>query len=263
VQVSAPIAGRCLAFVGFGVMQGTDWMAWHHHYDDPGSRASRRLRLLQERIRVVLDRAPVGPIQVIVPCAGQGRDLLGVLADHPRRDDVAATLVEMDLRNVGLARAFAQHLELSGITVVQADAGRSASYVDAVPASVIVLAGFFDYVSVEDLDLLVESLPQLCAPDATAIWVRRVVADVHSPASIRARFDAAGFHPIDTGLIEDAVVHVGVERLTDTPQPFRAGERLFTFRDPQLQPESTTTRVQRHLAWRARSVIRAARARMT
>ncbi|GHD35622.1 hypothetical protein GCM10010335_31060 [Streptomyces galbus] len=29
-------------------------------------------------------------------CAGQGRDLIGVLAGHPRRDDVRARLVELD-----------------------------------------------------------------------------------------------------------------------------------------------------------------------
>jgi hypothetical protein len=33
---------------------------------------------------------------VISLCAGQGRDLLGVLADHPRREDVRARLVELD-----------------------------------------------------------------------------------------------------------------------------------------------------------------------
>jgi hypothetical protein len=33
-----------------------------------------------------------------------GRDVIGVLAGHPRRDDVRARLVELDERNVAVAR---------------------------------------------------------------------------------------------------------------------------------------------------------------
>lgn len=39
------------------LLRGTDWLAWHGHYDDPDSRFSRRLALLQGRLRSVLDRA--------------------------------------------------------------------------------------------------------------------------------------------------------------------------------------------------------------
>ena len=60
-------------------------------------------------IKQALDEAPAGPLRVISLCAGQGRDLIEVLAEHPRRGDVRARLVEVAgsdrediLRGVGI-----------------------------------------------------------------------------------------------------------------------------------------------------------------
>jgi hypothetical protein len=72
-----------------GVAQ-RDWLEWHRDYDDPGSLLSRRLELVQGYLRAELDRAPAGGVRLISLCAGQGRDVIGVLAGHPRRDDVCA-----------------------------------------------------------------------------------------------------------------------------------------------------------------------------
>ena len=90
-----------------------DWVAWHAPYDDPGSNLERRLRWVQRRIRMALDEMLPGPVRVLSLCAGQGRDLLEVLADHPRRGDVQAVLVEMDDRNVAAAR----HVAARAITI--------------------------------------------------------------------------------------------------------------------------------------------------
>jgi hypothetical protein len=81
-----------------------DWVEWHRDYDDPGSPLSRRLELVQGHLCAELDHAPGGDIRVISLCAGQGRDVIGVLAGHPRRGDVRARLVELDERNVAVAR---------------------------------------------------------------------------------------------------------------------------------------------------------------
>ena len=72
-----------------------DWREWHTAYDGD-TPLTQRLAIVQARIADALDAAPPGPIRVISMCAGQGRDLLGVLADHPRRADVRARLVELD-----------------------------------------------------------------------------------------------------------------------------------------------------------------------
>ena len=73
----------------------SEWTAWHEGYT-PGSPLARRLAVVQRFILEALDTAPPGPIQLISICAGDGRDIFGVLPGHPRRADVRARLVELD-----------------------------------------------------------------------------------------------------------------------------------------------------------------------
>ena len=46
---------------------------------------------MQGHLRAELERAPAGDVRLISLCAGQGRDVIGVLTGHPRRDDVRDT----------------------------------------------------------------------------------------------------------------------------------------------------------------------------
>jgi hypothetical protein len=121
-----------------------DCVEWHRDYDDPGSLLSRRGKLVQGHLRAELDRAPAGDVRLISLCAGQGRDVIGALTGHPRRDDVRARLVELDERNVALARQAAQAAGLHGVEVLQADAGITDACAGAVPAQVVVACGIFD-----------------------------------------------------------------------------------------------------------------------
>ena len=93
-----------------------DWAAWHEDYDDPGSALARRLAAVQTVVRQALDRSPPGPLTAVSMCAGQGRDLIGVLASHPRGGDVRARLVEIDPRNVAFAERSARQ---AGLTVLK------------------------------------------------------------------------------------------------------------------------------------------------
>src|SRR6185503_4264281 len=99
-----------------------DWRAWHEAYDHRGSPLARRLAVVQQCIAAALDAAPAGPIRVVSMCAGQGRDLLGVLPDHPRRADMAGRRVEVDPRTVDVARRQAREQGVDGIEVVAGDA---------------------------------------------------------------------------------------------------------------------------------------------
>ena len=99
-----------------------DWHAWHDDYDEPGTPLARRLAAVQDQIRVALDAAPPGPLHAISLCAGQGRDLIGVLARHARGADVTARLVELHPRNAAAARDAAEAAGLPGVEVVTADA---------------------------------------------------------------------------------------------------------------------------------------------
>jgi hypothetical protein len=74
----------------------TDWQLWHTPYDDRTSALSARLSVVQEQLSRALDRAPSGPLRLLSLCSGQGRDVLPVLAQHPRGRDVTGRLVELD-----------------------------------------------------------------------------------------------------------------------------------------------------------------------
>src|SRR6202167_1391723 len=149
-----------------------DWVEWHRDYDDPGSLLSRRGELVQGHLRAELERAPAGDVRLISLCAGQGRDVIGVLTGHPRRDDVRARLVELDGRNVALARQAAQGAGLHGVEVLQADAGITDACAGAVPAQIVVACGIFGNLTDSDIQATVAALPSLCAPGALVFWTR-------------------------------------------------------------------------------------------
>ena len=65
-----------------------------------GSPLSRRLEIVQGHIRSWLREQQDRPVRVVSACAGQGRDLLEVLATEPSAPSVRARLVELDPRNV-------------------------------------------------------------------------------------------------------------------------------------------------------------------
>jgi hypothetical protein len=114
-----------------------DWASWHEAYDNPSSSLSARLRCVQAHLSDAVDRAPPGRISLVSLCAGQGRDVIGVLPGHPRRDDVRAVLVESDERNAGLARQAAAAHGLAQVEVRVADASLVASFADVLPADVL------------------------------------------------------------------------------------------------------------------------------
>src|SRR5438552_6274520 len=119
-----------------------DWAGWHRGYDDPESRLSRRLRVVQEHLREAID-ARTGPMQIISMCAGEGRDVVPVLADHPRRREIATRLVELDLRNAAIARTAIDAAKLECVEIVVGDAGLTDSYAGAVPADIVLACGVF------------------------------------------------------------------------------------------------------------------------
>ena len=208
-----------------------DWVRWHDAYDDPGSGLSTRLALVQAHLSAALAAAPDGPIRVVSLCAGQGRDVIGVLPGHPRQDDVMALLVELDPSNAATARAQAAAAGLPGVTVREADAGIVTSYADALPAGVLMLCGIFGNVSDEDIHRTVAASAGMCAPSGTVLWTRhRRPPDV--TGQIRSWFAAAGFEEVafespDTTTMTGVGVHRCLAAASSEPPD---GGRLFTFR---------------------------------
>jgi hypothetical protein len=201
-----------------------DWQEWHTAYDRPGTPLVFRLATVQQCIRGVFDAAPPGPIRVVSMCAGEGRDVLGVLEDHPRRGDVVGRLVELDPVLAATAREHAP----AGIEVLCADAGTTASYAGAVPADLVLVCGVFGNIVDADIMHTIEMLPTLCAPGAAVIWTRHRRPPDATPAT-RAHFTENGFEELAFHTPASTMFCVGMHRLTGAPRPFEPGRRLFDF----------------------------------
>ncbi|WBB70426.1 class I SAM-dependent methyltransferase [Micromonospora sp. WMMD812] len=206
-----------------------DWYAWHDDYDQPGSPLARRLAEVRRHLRDALDRAPAGPLRAVSLCAGQGRDLIPVLADHPRGRDVTARLVELDPRNAEIAASAARAAGLTDVRVVVDDAARTDAYADLAPADLVLVCGVFGNVSDADIRATVRHCAALCATDGTVFWTRHRGEPDLVPA-ICDWFAEAEFRPVAVTTPADRV-GVGVHRFVGRPRPLPAGVRMFEFVD--------------------------------
>ncbi len=207
-------------------MTASDWLDWHTAYDDADAPLRHRLLTVQRRIRERLDEQPAGPIRVVSMCAGEGRDLLEVLADHPRTGDVRGWLVELNPELAARAAAKAP----PGIMVEIADAGSTDAYVGAIPADLVLACGVFGNISDADIERTVRALPAFCAPGATVIWTRhRRPPDL--TIEIRRWFADAGFEPVAFDAPAEFEWSVGVHRYLAEPVALDGGRHLFTFLD--------------------------------
>jgi len=204
-----------------------DWQTWHDKYDRPGSRMARRLQVVQSQIRSVLDGSPSGPLRIVSLCAGQGRDLLEVLASHPRRDDVRARLVELDGRNTARAASAARAAGLHRVDVVTADAALTDHYRDLVPADLVLVCGLFGNIADDDIARTIDTCACLCRTGGAIVWTRHRDPPDLVP-QICGLFEASGF---DRQWLSDPREDfgVGVHRFAGIPRPLIAGLRMFTF----------------------------------
>lgn len=203
------------------------WVRWHAGYDDPDSDLSQRLVVVQQRVREAIDATP-GSVRLISVCAGQGRDVIGALAGHPRSSRVRALLVELDEHNVAVARRSAAEAGMAGVEVVRADAALTDVYRDAVPADVLLLCGIFGNVSDDDVRATVMHASRLCAPDAVVIWTRRRYEPDLTEA-IRGWFTEAGYEELGFDSPGTDRFAVGTHRLIRDPLAFDPDLRMFTF----------------------------------
>jgi hypothetical protein len=180
----------------------TDWVDWHDPYADPESPLSQRLKVIQRHVRTFLDECEAAAPRVVSLCAGDGRDLLDVLAEHPRGPQVRA--------------------------VICSDAASIDSYAAAIPAELVLVCGVFGNISDGDVRRTIDALPQLCASDATVIWTRHRYHPDRTP-TLKRWFAAAGFAERAFDSPGANQWSVGMHTFRGEPQPLAPGERLFSF----------------------------------
>ena len=207
-----------------------DWEAWHAAYDDPSSPLAARLGLVRLRLSEAIDRARPGPVRLVSLCAGQGRDVIGVLPGHPRRGDVHAVLVEADPSLAEAARGAAAEAGLAQVEVREADAAVVANFADALPADVLLLCGIFGNVSEEDIKRTIEASAAMCTPGATVIWTRHRLPPDLTP-QVRAWFAASGFSELAFDAPESStLIGLGANRLRRAATAGLPDRLLFSFR---------------------------------
>jgi hypothetical protein len=205
-----------------------DWLTWHDSYDTPGSRLHRRLNIVQREVQRAIEDMGPGPVRAVSLCAGQGRDLIGALDAHPRRQDVVARLVELDPRNVEIARDAARAAGLVNVEVAVGDAALVDAYAGAVPAHLVLACGVFGNLSDGDVAHTIAHVSRLCAPGATVIWTRHRRPPDLVPAIFRW-WQEAGFEEVTADTPADCNFTVGVHRLKVPPLSAEPGLRLFHF----------------------------------
>lgn len=201
----------------------TDWIQWHEGYNNPDSGLSQRLEVVRKRIAEALDRSPAGPIRIASMCAGEGRDLLGVLQTHPRARDVSGRLVELDPYLAARARASAP----AAIEVLCGDAGISESYEGSVPVDLLLCCGVFGNIIEADIQNTIEGWPMLCAPGGTIIWTRGSRAPDLRP-QVRQWVRKAGFEELSFDGPREGY-GIGVAKMIRVSKPYRRGVHFFRF----------------------------------
>jgi hypothetical protein len=189
-------------------VMSTDWSKWHDAYAAPDSGLPDRLAVVRDLIERHLNAAAPDPVRVVSACAGDGRDLLGVLARRADADRVSALLVEFDPGLAAHARQAADGLPAQ-VEVLQGDAARSDVHAHAVPADLVLLCGIFGNISDVDMRATIEAAPELCAEGAEVVWTRHR----HDPdltPSIRDWFADAGFEEVTFVAPEEDYWSVGV-----------------------------------------------------
>ena len=203
----------------------TDWHDWHKQYADPTSSLSRRLDVVRRRLDEALDSV-TGAGRLLSLCAGDGRDVIPVVAKRALDDRPHVTLVELDPVLAARAREHGGDAAVE-LSVVVGDAGACANWQSAVPVDVLLLCGIFGNVAHDDIRRTIEAVPTVLASAGTVIWTRGAF-EVDLRPQIRQWFRDNGMTEIAFDA-EPRGYGVGVNRLATAGESRPLPDRLFTF----------------------------------
>lgn len=205
-----------------------DWKGWHAIYDRP-SGVNSRLLAVQKAIRECLALLPAGPVSLLSIFAGDGRDLVPVVAESVRRNEVRCLFIEND---EALVRAGRQRVKAHALSDRMefrcADATSAESYIGSVPVHFVLAAGVFGNLLPEDIVPCVKALTGMLKTGGFLVWTRsRHAGDGESGiAKIQAALQDQGFVERNSGGSAKFLV-ASHQFLGNTTQ--LVDRRLFTF----------------------------------
>ncbi|WP_026733308.1 class I SAM-dependent methyltransferase family protein [Fischerella sp. PCC 9605] len=212
-----------------------DWFEWHDLYNTE-PRMQQRLQLVRESLSKSLDACPAGIIRVVSVCAGDGRDLLGTLSNHPRSKDVYARLIELNPKLVERGRAAIESAGLGKqIEFINGDATISSNYIGVVPADIVIVCGVFGHLADEaELRSLLRNLSFLCKKGSFIIWTRRYRGRANGISyfeNVRKVLREAAFEEVSFKLTLTKDVGVGTHRYLSEGSALPKDQQLFVFFD--------------------------------
>jgi hypothetical protein len=193
-------------------------------------RYQQRLQAVQEHLRSNLIEAPAGPLRLISLCAGDGRDVIGEVRTHERRNDVSAWLVELDGQSVaaGVREASIASLQ-DRVRFINADATDFATYQGMAPADIVLACGVWGHVPADERGRLAEALAGLCKPRGTVTWTRGVSAGLVRLNEIELLFIGPKWHCVQTTITADKKWAVATYRYEGPSVALPCVGRIFNF----------------------------------
>ena len=208
-----------------------DWNAWYKQYENLPS-LQARLRLVREQIVAALDACPPGPIQVVSICAGDGRDVIGAVQNHPRRNDVTAVLLDTHAESIARGQTLAEQAGLGRqLQFRESDAAFTGNYAGSVPADIVLLSGFLGHLRPGDVPGLIGSLPMFTRHGGWAVWSRHWVINEGSTQvpAIRELFRRANYEEVQFASASPEGFAVGRSRFAGRSEPLDPARVLFQF----------------------------------
>ena len=207
----------------------TDWLVWHTGYEAPDSPLALRLGVVRELLDEAVASHDGGSLRVLSLCAGDGRDVLPVLARWQAHKEISGRLVELQSDLAHRARDEAHSVSLQRLEVICGDAAEPTNCTKgAIPADLIVACGIFGNISDAGVQRLVESIQAMCAPGANVVWTRHR-RDPDLTPKIREWFASAGFEEHAFRSPGPGSYSVGRHQMVGAPSRITLTDPLFTF----------------------------------
>jgi Putative methyltransferase len=219
--------------LGFGVW--SNWPEEAYHLE----RYQKRLAAVQSHLAGCLDVAAArGSVKLLSMCAGDGRDVIGVLRSHELRQNVSACLVELNGKSValGIGRAREAGLEKS-VSFVHGDATTFATYQHIAPADIVLVCGVWGHVRAGDRGQLVSSLASLCRAGGAVVWSRGVSQGMRRLHAIQSLFAESLWETERLSVTSDKRWAVVTARFLGPPSSLPVNGQVFRFRRSSGQYE--------------------------
>jgi amino acid adenylation domain-containing protein len=174
------------------------WTDWYRLYE-AGMGLTGRLNLVRSQVAAALDERPPGPFYLTSICAGDGRDVIPVVAEHRRAAEIDAGLIDLDAEALERGRQTAEEAGMAERFHFRcADATQAASYQGLPAADLLIVSGVLGHLNKAGLAQLAASLPMLLKPGGHLLWSRHQVLHrgAEHIAYFRGKLAAAQFEEV-------------------------------------------------------------------